>query len=725
MTHFEHRPMIMENQGLTGHESFGSPERARLGTSMALAWGVNRLIPRYFEYAPEHLQYPPSWFPAQPSWPYFHHYADAARRARFMNAQGHHDAAIAVYQPRESALAASAGVFYEGDRSLLNWHNAVDETPDHYPARQLELARHGFDYRVVDRHYLTWAELDGASFTIGGERFRVLVLPPMSVIASDTAAQIRRFAAAAEIVMAVGRVPTSLDRVTLRHHAARLHALFMNRFDYTVQIEVPAMVRADFEPLIAVLDKAAPPAVTMIGALRENLFFSRRFQGGTHWYWAVNDSGAPHPVMVRFAPAVSYERWGAETGERAALRAHDGQITLHFEPWDGCFVVARSEPSAAPLEPRARDRHVVTELPATGWTFTPESNMRLPYAVRTGTDELVWLAPERSAERGWWIAGPYPYGDHTGFFDVLPPERRIDTHESVWHWFESPTPSVHTPTGDDVYYAYVNAWSDRARTAHAAVDVNDSIRVWWNGQLVVSQHTHPPFLHLRDAWALRPAVTLTVGWNSVLLKIGPSLCEPTGFLFRLTDEQGATLRDVVYAHERTDPPASTPRPVHLMITTPPGTAGPGGVFDDGERRMPERAIEITPRAAPYRLDTWTSSALAWCSGTTLYETTSPLDKRDSHTRLLLDLRAVGVAAEAWGNDVPVGSRAWRPFVFGISARYTWASTSSEYGWPIRTPDGCLRVNPFTATAAGRQISRPSVTVCARCARTAWKGPCGL
>jgi len=79
VAHFEGRPLMVENQGLTSHDSYWSLEKARLGTNMCLLWVVNHLIPHYFEYDPGHLQYPPSWFLTQPLWRYFHHYADVAR----------------------------------------------------------------------------------------------------------------------------------------------------------------------------------------------------------------------------------------------------------------------------------------------------------------------------------------------------------------------------------------------------------------------------------------------------------------------------------------------------------------------------------------------------------------------------------------------------------------------------------------------------------------------
>jgi hypothetical protein len=89
VAHFDHKPLLVENQGLQGHGTYFSLERARLGSNMALLWGANVLVP-YFDYYQKKIAWPPQWFLSQPFWRYFHHYADYVRRVQFMNAQGRH-----------------------------------------------------------------------------------------------------------------------------------------------------------------------------------------------------------------------------------------------------------------------------------------------------------------------------------------------------------------------------------------------------------------------------------------------------------------------------------------------------------------------------------------------------------------------------------------------------------------------------------------------------------
>ena len=712
VAHFERRPMMVENQGLTGHESFWSLEKARAGTNMALAWGVNRLIPHYFEYDPTHIQYPPSWFLTQPQWPYFHHYADVANRALYLNAQGRHNASVAIYYPRESALAGAAGVFKEGDRSLLNWHNAMDETQDYYSALQLELARYGIDYHIVDRHYLSKADIGRGAMKVGDESFRVLILPPMSHLAPDAAARIRQFADSGGVVLALGRQPAALDGAKLARFTVRPHTPFMNQLDYNVQIEVPDPVKADLAPLLDKVRQIAPPAVEIVGETRGHLFFSHRFTDGAEWYWAVNDNADPRSVEAVFPAEGTFEKWDAETGERSPLHAENGHVRLTFAPWDAYFVVRHRGAPLPQKTERDSERRIAVEIPASGWTLTLESPVRVPYATLQPGGEQVWLAPERLANRSWWLAGPYPYGDHTGFFDEFPPERGFDPADSAWKWTESPTVAVRPPDGEGVYYAYVNVWSPVARRAHAAVAVADSIKMWWNDKLVLAVHTHPPFVNLRDPWSKRPAIDIAAGWNRVLLKIGPSFAGATGFLFRITDDDGNSLRDLVYTRDRVLPAAATPSPVRLTVEAPPATAT--RPTDLTLNAIPERPIEFTPRASEFTLGSWTDSSLAWYSGGAWYERTfdfpgrngvRPRASRHPRRNSKCDCGLTSISAPPKSASCSTSAPSDSPPKFGSTAK-RWANALGARSCstsPVRS--GPARINCGFASST-RMPARP-------------------
>lgn len=685
VAHLEAMPLVVENQGLQGHDSFLSPEKMRRGANMCLLWGANLLVP-YFDYDQQKITWPPQWFLSQPFWRYFRGFADYVRRVQFMNAQGRHLAPIAIYYPLETAFA-HAGPLFASRRRELFWGNFMDQVQNFYSALQLELARGGWSYHILDRHYLRRARLHEGALRLADEEFRVLILPPMIEMDPEAAEKVRAFAAAGGVVLALGPQPPALDGAPLRRFTIREHPPFMDRLDYVHPTVTPDGIRKDLAPLLAELRRVEPPPVTILRGGGENLYFARRSNVEAEWFWAVNDSERRRMVRVRMPGPGPWEKWDAETGSRCTLGAH-AELDLHFAPWDAFFLVRPAgSPAAACEAPRLR---TVLTLPASGWRFRPDAEvLRVPYATREGEAEPVWLAPERSANRRWWLIGPFPYDDHQGFYRAFPPERGFRpgaTYRGAfgpvrWRWVEAPgyrvapREALGLPAEQafGVYYAFAYVYSPQARRAQLVTAFADSLRVWLNGREVLHLHRHPKWLLLREVWAEKAEVELRRGWNRLLVKLGPSLMVPSAFMLRLADSGGATLRDVVFAPQKKL--ASPLNPVATYRVEVP----PGAVAVERERvwdELAEGAVTyhflvaglppeepVTFRTGPVRftLASWTDSALRHYSGTATYEIAFDLAENLLGRRLFLDLGQVGVAAEVWLNGQPAGVRLWRPF----------------------------------------------------------------
>lgn len=604
VAHFEHKPLLVENQGLQGHATYFSLEKARLGSNMALLWGANYLVP-YFDYDPKKLTWPPQWFAGQPFWPYFHHYADYARRVQFMNAQGRHVAPVLIYYPLETAYANASTLFLNKPHRELFWNNAMDQTQNDYTALQLELARRGWDYHIADAHYLQAATIHDGALQLGDESFGTIILPPMTDIDPRSETKLRDFERAGGVVL---RVP---------FHERKP---FMDHLNYMEQIQVPPEIQEDLKP---VLGKLGPPTCPFHA---DHIYCSHRTDGTTDWFWVVNDSDKSRTLPVD-GP---YEKWDAETGERSPIANE-----LIFGPWDAYFVIPTNEsPRTAPVR-----ETLLTQFPDNGWRFTPESPyIDVPYAKDKNGDPL-WLAPERSSLRNWWIGGPFPYDDHRGFFKPYAPETQpFDSKD--WKWFESPDYIVTLPRERGIYYAFTYVDSPGDRDAEGIAAFADSLKVWVNGREVFNMHRHPKWSLLRDAWAERFPVHLHKGRNEVLLKIGPSLMVRTAFMFRI----GTPV------HERCD----------LSVSTPPGAISSAPhCFDE------YHPVRFNTGTVPFTLQSWTDSALAHYSGMASYERSFELPLASAGRNLTLDLGAVGVAAEVWVNGKPCGQRVWRPFKFDI------------------------------------------------------------
>ncbi len=700
VAHFDRKPLLVENQGLQGHATFFSLEKARLGTNMCLLWGANRLIP-YFDYDPRKTTWPPQWFIGQPFRPYFHHYANYVNRAQFMNGQGRHVAPVLLYYPLETAFANSAPLFTNRRHRDLLWSNFMDHTQNFYSALQLMLARAGQDFHIADSKYLAEARLQGNTLRIGDEEFRVLILPPMTDIDRTAAAAIRAFARAGGIIFAAGEQPSELKDIPMRRIRVRTHSPFMDRLDYMEQIQVPEGIQEDLRPLLAALRSVHAPEVQVKGE-PDHLFFSHRTLPEVDWYWMVNDTDRERDVEVSFPSAGTYERWDAETGERFRLVSQAGRIKLHFDPWDGYFVVRSETQTAAPDQPAAPTTTVL-QLPNTGWTFTPNmSTLQVPYADDEAGNK-IWLAPERLSNRDWWLIGPFPFDDHKGFYTQYPPEHefRFDaTYKGAygdvgWHWVTAPNYSINLrdelKLGGGktlgVYYAYADVYSPEERVGLLVTAFADSIAAWWNGDRVLQVHRHPKWSLMRDAWAERKPVHVRKGWNSLLLKIGPSLMVPTTFMARLTDRDGATLRDLGYSRDRSAVEKRASAAQDYKVRVPPGAAFSSALERFRWTEVPEKPVSFRTATVPFQLQSWTDSALAFYSGSATYETRFELPAGNETKPMWLDLGEVGVAAEVFVNDRKAGERVWHPYRVNVTGllkpgtnRLKVIVANSDAGW---------------------------------------------
>ena len=264
------------------------------------------------------------------------------------------------------------------------------------------------------------------------------ILPPMSHIASASLERIREFAAAGGLVLALDPQPPEIaDIPGIRRFPILPHDPMLT-LDYLTRFQTTAPMRQALAPLFDALRATVAPAVDVVEGSREDLYFSRRAAGDIEWFWAVNDSAAARDVTVCFPSPGNYERWDAETGSRHLLSSNS-TVALHFEPWDAFFVVRNPQTSSVPPLP-SRQRHVLVDLSDNQWQFAPESPVRVPYAQIAGSAEPVWLSPERLAQRNWWLSGPYPYGDHEGFFQRVPARIRIPARHP--HTLECPTLAI-------------------------------------------------------------------------------------------------------------------------------------------------------------------------------------------------------------------------------------------------------------------------------------------
>ena len=101
-------------------------------------------------------------------------------------------------------------------------------------------------------------------------------------------------------------------------------------------------------------------------------------------------------------------------------------------------------------------------------------------------------------------------------------------------------------------------------------------------------------------------------------------------------------------------------------------------FEKGWRVRPSRAYQITDRveiqqfsnnlSEPIKLGDWSKVLGQWFSGDAEYSMDFEIDATQTSRPCWLDLGTVRYACEVFVNDVSVGRRIWKPFLFGLAGK---------------------------------------------------------
>ncbi len=376
---FERRRFACENQGVQGTDSYLDMQGLRKPTNSIGAWGVNLFIPHAFDYDVKRANYAPDWL-HQPYWPYFHNYADYVRRISFMNSEdSHHATGVLLYYPMLSVWAESNPKFnHDTDYQRLAepqyWRNRTVLINDYYTRMILRLAERQWDYNIADDFYFEQARVEGNELVIGPQRFRTIVLPPITTISPATLVKILEFYRAGGTVIGIRMLPSAVEETEKNAaviqsgvdelfgtNAARTAESFTA--NHNASGGTAYYVSESVESLVDLLDAHATKDVRVISGSPDHFFAQHREKSGLSYYWFVNDSDRPRSVVVELSAAGVPEKWDALTGQRSAIphatrsavtpgaTAATTEVRLDFAPWDAYYVVFRAPDSAVPAPP--------------------------------------------------------------------------------------------------------------------------------------------------------------------------------------------------------------------------------------------------------------------------------------------------------------------------------------------------------------------------------------
>ena len=436
VAHFENLRLGCECLLVQGAGTYVSPQKMRMGTNVLAAWGVN-FWNQNTSYDEKNAEWPPMMGASQPHWKYFHRYADLIRRISYMNDGGRHVADVLLYRPIASVVAFSDPAFDSAPRHwkgrarggyaeygnqqygriamrpYLAWGGdfSWQAEMDYYGLMNLFVQKQK-DFDILDDYYLERATIGRGSIELGPERFGVIVLPPMKVIARDALARIRRFYEQGGTVIAYSSLPSGSTEQGWSDPqvADSIHAIFgvardggQDASNRNPQGGQAFFIARDLERVAATISRARVSDFQVVQGSAERLYYLHRVKDHRDLYWIANDDPDPRQIVLSLAALGAPELWDPDRGARRVLpySVRDGRtmVTVELGGWDGVYVVFR--PATGPPPASVADTNVE------GYTLDESTgDLRLKGRVPAGVPR-IYVAGD-TAGRPFRIERPNP-----------------------------------------------------------------------------------------------------------------------------------------------------------------------------------------------------------------------------------------------------------------------------------------------------------------------------
>ena len=376
---FEDRPFMSELMGVAGWEQ--TPVQMKQTLNAVTAWGVTHTVPHGINMNRklETIPYPADWFTENPYWRYMHLWTDFARRASFVNRQGHLIADILLINPLKSAWALSEGYFNGIDSD--DWPEDVIEINDTYSKAMEVLSDSMLDYLVADDFYMEKSTVQKSSsnspsamLQIDKHSFSTIVLPPMYIISQPTAQKILEFALAGGHVMLLGGLPQGSPETGVPDAVVQDAMTQLKKCESVIDLSnnQDKMTR-----LVKQIKETIEPQITMLtGDL--SLFFSHRKIEQDNYYWLANKTGQKQTCTLAFREGTGLaEIWDCEKGDIRPIyyEKKDNVRIVHidFLPYQAFWLVFNQNKPAVKTK---QDIKKPEQIPVAGpWNLSfPETD---------------------------------------------------------------------------------------------------------------------------------------------------------------------------------------------------------------------------------------------------------------------------------------------------------------------------------------------------------------
>jgi hypothetical protein len=120
-------------------------------------------------------------------------------------------ASVSAEMQEAEWFAGKADYQQIGDPS--SWKNQTVLINDYYARILQDLSNHHWDYNIADDQYLRSARVDGNELVIGLQRFRAIILPPISTLSRATLRKLQEFHQAGGIILGIRLLPSASPEI--------------------------------------------------------------------------------------------------------------------------------------------------------------------------------------------------------------------------------------------------------------------------------------------------------------------------------------------------------------------------------------------------------------------------------------------------------------------------------------------------------------------------------
>jgi hypothetical protein len=361
-----------------------TPDEMRRRVDLIIAGGVNDMILHGFDYR----------FHAD-DWPGWHAFQPSPFSGGFSSMLAETNPVWPALKPLAAYIARLQTVMQAGKPVVpvayfygrYGYYVGIEDDGAGKQAAEKAFLAGGYDFDRINPDSIAQARVEQRQLVAqSGQRYPVLVLPPIDGIRADTAEAIARFAKAGLPVVFTDRAPSRDEGMQ-----------DMTRRDSRVRRAIAAAIKAGAKvvPAGGVVDalrSAAIPANLRFGGDASDIVFVQRQVGSRTATSLVNRAATPRTVSLILPGNGGVSRWSSMDGSVTQLpsEAAEGgtRLSLSLGAQDSALLVL--DPATSSATPANRTVVGRSVLPADGWSLRVDGHAaRQPYAHDFGAVRLA------------------------------------------------------------------------------------------------------------------------------------------------------------------------------------------------------------------------------------------------------------------------------------------------------------------------------------------------